>query len=229
MKNNYSYSRLVIFVSVFTLSIATSANAALVPRLGGQAVYDTDLNITWLADANYAMTSGYDSDGLMTWAEANTWANNLVFGGYDHWRLPTTPQFDSGCDLSGSMGNYNYDFGFNCRSSEMGHLFYDELSGRVPGPGIFPSPIIYSGDPDLGLFTNLQIYYPYWTSPLLVYDQAFYFNLNGGFQDKFSTSRGQFAWAVHDGDIALVPIPSTLWLFGSGLLGLISIANRRKQ
>ena len=32
-----------------------------------EAYYDTALNITWLADANYAKTSGYDADGLMNW------------------------------------------------------------------------------------------------------------------------------------------------------------------
>jgi len=42
-----------------------------------QAYYDTDLNITWLADANYAKTSGYDPDGLMTWNEAQSWIPSL--------------------------------------------------------------------------------------------------------------------------------------------------------
>jgi len=36
------------------LLAATAANATLVSALGGQVVNDTDLNITWLADANYA-------------------------------------------------------------------------------------------------------------------------------------------------------------------------------
>jgi hypothetical protein len=37
------------------------ANAALQSRLGGQAYYDTTKNLTWLADANRAQTSGYDA------------------------------------------------------------------------------------------------------------------------------------------------------------------------
>ena len=28
-------------------------------------IYDSDLGITWLQDANYAETSGYDADGRM--------------------------------------------------------------------------------------------------------------------------------------------------------------------
>ncbi len=35
------------------------ANAALVSRAGGTMVYDTDLNITWLADANLAASQEY--------------------------------------------------------------------------------------------------------------------------------------------------------------------------
>jgi hypothetical protein len=34
-------------------------------------------------------------------------------------------------------------------------------------------------------------------------------------------------WAVHDGDIGAVPIPAALWLFGSGLLGLVGMAKRK--
>jgi len=63
-----------------------SAQAALVDR-GGGMLYDTVLNVTWLQDANYAKTSGYDADGRMNWTQANTWANSLEYGGYSDWRL----------------------------------------------------------------------------------------------------------------------------------------------
>jgi hypothetical protein len=51
---------------------------------------DDVLNITWLQDANYSETPGYSATAVMTWAEATTWAANLVYGGYSDWRLPTT-------------------------------------------------------------------------------------------------------------------------------------------
>ena len=41
-----------------------------------EAYYDTELDITWLADANYAKTSGHDADGQMNWMNANAWAAN---------------------------------------------------------------------------------------------------------------------------------------------------------
>ncbi|MDH5484480.1 MAG: hypothetical protein OEY43_04515 [Gammaproteobacteria bacterium] len=42
--------------------LLTGANAALLERLGGLAFYDTDSNLTWLADADYVKTGGYDTD-----------------------------------------------------------------------------------------------------------------------------------------------------------------------
>lgn len=48
---------------------------------GFEAYYDTVLNITWLADASYAKTSGYDADGLLSWDAAKTWAAQLNING----------------------------------------------------------------------------------------------------------------------------------------------------
>lgn len=52
---------LALCLATVTAQAALLGRASLTP--GGtdyQAVYDTDLNITWLADANYAQTSGYE-------------------------------------------------------------------------------------------------------------------------------------------------------------------------
>ena len=88
-----------------TVILLTSAHAALVGRdINGVAVagssasavflYDTDLNITWLRNANAAAGSSFDNgydatDGYMTWANANNWANTLTVGSFSGWRLPT--------------------------------------------------------------------------------------------------------------------------------------------
>ena len=52
------------------LGFAAATSHAAFIDIGGGMVYDTDLNITWLQDANYAQTSGFDADGKMTWNEA---------------------------------------------------------------------------------------------------------------------------------------------------------------
>lgn len=72
--------------------ISGVAQATLLDR-GGGLLYDDVLNVTWLQDANYAKTSGYDADGQMSWGVAKIWASNLVFHDavrsidFDDWRL----------------------------------------------------------------------------------------------------------------------------------------------
>jgi len=179
---------------------------------GGGVVYDDDLHITWLADANYAKTSGHDQFGLLTWEEAMTWAENLEFMGATEWRLPTS---DPSC------------FEFGCANSEMGHLFYNELGGSSD------RNIFSSTDPDLALFQNIQTANGYWSSTQSALDvllgraQSFYFG--NGAQGPAETNFFLYAWAVHDGDpfAPPIPIPPALYLFGTALLGLIGVARRK--
>lgn len=95
--------------------LAGSAHAALQDRdLNGDtlvdAFYDTELDITWLRDANL--------NGAMNWWNAVAWADGYSFGGYDDWRLPSSDT----CS------------GYNCTGSEMGHLWYLELGNPAGGP-----------------------------------------------------------------------------------------------
>ena len=46
---------------------------------------------------NYAKTSGAHATGHINWSQANNWANNLVYGGYADWRLPTLTPSDTSC------------------------------------------------------------------------------------------------------------------------------------
>ncbi len=111
LKSMRSQSRALLAAVSFCVGLlsATGSQAALQSRLGGLALYDTDLNITWAANANI--------NGSMTWNDAMTWVAGLTISGISGWRLPTSDT----C------------FGFNCTSSEMGHLFYTELVGTPGG------------------------------------------------------------------------------------------------
>ena len=211
---------MIIRTAIFLCALAAgSAQAALQDR-GGGLIYDTDLDITWLSDANYAMTSGYDSDGLMNWSEATAWAAGLAYGGYTDWRLPTTLQPDPTCSNQGGLGS-GYG-GVNCTGSDMGHLFYTELGGTG-----FTTSILTSLDPDLAKFTNIQSNF-YWSgsdyAPNAPYS-AWYFYLYYGYQSNYTKGESLYALAVRPGDVAAIPEPETYAMFLAGL-GLIAATVR---
>ncbi|HSB98065.1 MAG TPA: hypothetical protein VLC91_16515, partial [Spongiibacteraceae bacterium] len=72
----------------------------------------------------------------------------------------------------------------------------------------------------------------YWQAEQFQIDDAYSWNFSSsGYQGiEFAFNEGGFyALAVHDGDIAAVPVPASAWLFGSGLLGLITTAQRKSR
>jgi len=121
------------------LLISTNTQAALMERLGGLAYYDDVAELTWLADANAA-------GGIMTWADANTWAANLDVAGVTGWRLPETVQPDVSCAYQYN----NVSYGTNCTGSEMGNLFYNVLGGHAG------SEITMEHNANYNLFSNIQ-------------------------------------------------------------------------
>jgi hypothetical protein len=64
------------------MSFSDLAQGHLIDR-GGGLIYDSDLNITWLSDANLAKGYGAASGGQMNWFAAMFWVNNLSYGGFD--------------------------------------------------------------------------------------------------------------------------------------------------
>ncbi len=162
---------------------STPASADLVDR-GNGLIYDTDLDITWLQDANYAQTSGYANalpDGRMLWYDAVAWADQLVYQAYDDWRLPNA-------DGLGPCDN-----GYDCTGSEMGHLYYTELGNPALGPLTYTGP-----------FENLQSA-DYWlgTEDVSDPDYAWQFGFGYGRQMLDWKPNQLYGWAVRDGDVEL--------------------------
>lgn len=212
------------------ISVGT-AQAALIDR-GGGMIYDTTFNITWLSDWNYAATSGYAAanaggtrenaifaDGRMGWAAANSWANNLVYGGFSDWRLPTAVNAD-GTGPCGPSSN-----SLNCSGSEMGHMFYVDWGATARSDWSSGA-----NTANLALFSNVQSYC-YWSGtndPPAMRDIAWSFFTRGGWQGVCDELPQEYAVAVRLGDVVDgVPEPQTLVLV---LLGLVAtIVSRRRR
>ena len=192
-------------VSVAAVLVAGAAQAALEDRdLDGDTVvdafYDTDLDITWLRNANV--------NGVMRWDVAVSWAADFSFAGYEDWRLPTS---DTCTD-------------YNCTGSEMGHLWYVELGNSAPGPmtnsGDFQN--LYAAPPG-------EYPYGYWSSTESGASNAMFFRMSNGSQLGQSKDDGAYAMAVTNGDVGMVPEPETYALMLAGLAAVGAVARRNTR
>jgi hypothetical protein len=173
-------------LAALAFCLTGNSYAALIDQ-GNGTVYDSDLGLIWLQDANHAASTGYTlgllpprADGRMTYAQAATWVADLTFAGFDDWYLPTQAQME--------------------------HLHFDELGNLIySAPGYVP------GDGDQGPFLGIAGSH-YWSSA-----PGVIFNFKEGTSNSNASLDGnQFAaWAVREA--AVVPVPAALWLFGSAL------------
>lgn len=173
----------------------SNAQATLFDR-GGGLLYDDVLKVTWLQDANYAKTSGYDSDGKMNWSQSTAWASNLSYHDsvrnvtYDDWRLPFIVDTNSvGCNLSTSGTDCGWSvqtLSGNAVFSEMAFMYYVNLGLKPflnPGGanrydwGIFGNGTYNGtdnnsyGQNDVGQIKNLQAF-AYWSGTERALDPA---------------------------------------------------------
>lgn len=180
--------------------------------------------------------------GAQAWIE---YINNIRYGGYTNWRLPSISP------VNGSSFNYNFsdngstDLSYNLISphSELAYLYNVELlntSFVLPNSGYNNTNPAWNGtvnaifqdaanDYAVDSFTNLESY---------AYAVGDKYDPNLSYQWIFSTKYGSqgfsnkssflYAWAVRDGDVATIPVPSAVWLFGIGLIGLVSLVRKQE-
>lgn len=235
---------LLALAALLTGLLAATAQAALLGRVpltpGGtdyQAWYDDVNDITWLADANYARTSGYSATGNMSWDQSLAFVaflNDLNHLGVSDWRLPMMLDYgNDGCPGLTRLDRIGTDCGYNTitATAEMSSMFYDtlgnpafyDLDGNQRATGEY-------GLLNAGPFINLDAGGLYWyglenvTNP----DAAWYFGMPSGGQGPRGKIAPSPSWQVRDGDIALalIPLPGGLVLL-AGALGLLLGVRRR--
>ncbi|HEU4781114.1 MAG TPA: PEP-CTERM sorting domain-containing protein [Steroidobacteraceae bacterium] len=210
-------------VAALALGSAVS-QAALIDR-GGGLIYDDVLDVTWLQDVRYAVTTGAAPYGSLTWGEAKDFIDTLAYVDtargvvWDDWRLPQV--FDAGAegyDLTGA-------------SSELAYMYYVNL-GYEPDydPHTWDPPPPSNGA--YNPFINMS-YRAYWTGTAGEFaGRAWYQHFHFGFGGVTGTDDYHQVWAVRDGDVAgavsSVPEPGTLGLFGAAL-GLAGFLRRRRS
>ncbi len=147
-----------------------AADFTMVPTLlDNQDGTITDMNthLMWMQDANHA-------GAAMTWAQAVVWAANLVYAGYDDWRLP------SGRNPGGSVCDSRIS-GYDCPNTEFAALYF--------GWGIHWNA--------MGPFTHVQ-YRNYWTATAWPTDpsHAMVQDFDDGGQNDLAAASTAWAWAV---------------------------------
>lgn len=225
-----------------------NAQAQLTVTANGLGVYDSSLDATWTQDANllgtleasdanlvskiinasggvihdtpnpynptgnFTLTAAdFSAGGSVDWYAAQAfmhYLDTINYGGSSQWALPTQPDQSRGDNIT---------------NSQLGELFYNELGG-VAGVNI-----ITTHNVNYNLFSNVQPPYPFWTSREYTSSEsnAWTFYTSNGHQDADDKQSHKYAWAVSPGQLAAVPVPGAVWLFGTGILGLLGLKRRK--
>lgn len=197
------------------------------------AYYDSRTQLTWLADANYIQTTGWEgpepipdnprqgANGELDWQLASQWAAGLDVFGVTGWRLPTLT-YQSVCETmpgaTHAVCTRTVDGG-----SEFGQLVHGTLGN---GAGSFT---------DTGPFRNVQ---PggYWSNvmvsdlPGLSAPVWYYASSSDSYDYASQMWDLHHAWAVRPGDVAIghAPEPGSWLLAGIGCM-LLALVGRRSS
>ncbi len=208
---------------IIAILLTTSANAALELRLGGKAVYDTERNITWLADPSAASPNAFDNgisstDGEVTYSNAVDWLANLNVAGVTGWSATEE------ADRWYNPGVVTSEVDFLIDELVQTPSFFDAFGGFRSYWAV-GALLVCGGSPCPSHHD---------TEPFAI---GFYLDAPNGLRSSFGTAykigflrspEDEYrVLAMHGGDVfAQISEPTIYALLGIGLIGLI--AQRRK-
>ncbi len=232
----------MLLCALFLMSGITGvANATLV-TIGTAGYSGSNYNLIWDNDDDLVWLDY--THALDDWSDQVAWADSLnisgvleidLLDGYtvvwetndekiSSWRLPMTVD---------GIWEYGYDGtttgGYNITSSEMGHLFYEELGnlGYYDTSGNSQSGW---GLQNTGDFDNLNASW-YWSGTEYenTTDCAWNFFMYHGDQNVYRKYDRGYGLAVRSGQVSAssVPEPGTVFLLGLGLLGFSGLSRRK--
>lgn len=223
----------VLLIGVMSLAAGESTQAALIYR-GNGLIYDNVLDVTWVQDVALSQTL-LGGDGRFDWFGAKAWVDQLEYGGYDDWRLPTlTPVNGINFNLIFHCdGSADYGYGIAAPGgasagfigNELAYMYHVNLGNQSACTGEGPFLAGKTWGPDVGVqnasfvdpltgdtvsFLNLEgLMRSFWTDYDSGVPSTFQFTYRG-FNDVTNLHNRERAWAVRDGDVlAAVPPPTT--------------------
>ena len=222
-------------------NITWTSDGNLFSTMANNAIANGDSNAANLVKAIINASGGVINESPNIWDTTGThtlsYGDFNVSGTTDFWGAQAFIHYlntiDYGNSNQWSLPNVgaNPQDGYNQITSQFGELFYKELGG-TNGNNIPLNP----------LFSNEQTI-QYWeaTTPSdPIYSSSsgiqWYFGTGngwlyeGGNQHVKNRYDGAYIWAVSPGQlgqsVAAVPVPGAVWLFASGLLGLLGLKRR---
>jgi hypothetical protein len=212
-----------IVISIF--NTATSQSALIDTNVNAVTLASSPAAFT-ISDAAITSFLGTGSATDFVYAVMGVQGNNLTSTGDDFGTLVTRagpgpgPQNFSGFSslisgMAGDFGNANADPNFSAvdiaTGLTSGGAFHANVTGTASSLNFFN--IEGALDTDIAFaWTHFDL-----GTGAIVEETIGYWNIN--------SSTGQIAFSTTP---SAVPVPAAVWLFGSGLLGLVGVARRRK-